>query len=225
MPDFKTLLIYKILREIKNSYSHLLDFFLSTAERIIIITREHLLDKKLGIETFEPCYEKDTQSFYKDGLAYFPSSYSILEKVVKRVELSKDDVVVDMGCGKGRVVFFMAMEEVKRVIGVEIRRDTVEAAKVNFSNFKYKKSPLEIINADVINFNPKEGTVFFFFNPFGYRTFDKVIENIKNSLITNPRKIKILYYNATYSFLLDSQDWLSSKGEIGDTKVFLWESK
>jgi len=74
-----------------------------------------------------------------------------------------------------------------------------------FCGVGIKRTPIEIVNAEVYNFDPKEGTVFFMFNPFGLKTMAKVLENIRQALISHPRKIRIAYYGPVYKDLLNAQ--------------------
>jgi predicted RNA methylase len=220
----RNLLPYKILREIKNSMTHALRRLFSAGPRIRTIIEEHYRDKALGIETFEPLYDPDNVSTYKDGLAYFPSSYGVLEALGNYLKLSGGDVLVDYGSGKGRVLFYFATQKCAKLIGVEIRKELVDAANHNLKNFSVKNAPIVFLHEDALRFDPREGTVFFFFNPFGYQTFTAVIRKIKESLDVCPRKIRILYFNANYGYYLDEQNWLVAEGEIPGTKVLVWHN-
>lgn len=74
-------------------------------------------------------------------------------------------------------------------------------------------------------FDVKDGTIFYLANPFGEKTITAVIENIRKSLVNNPRKIRIAYYCAVCKDLLDSRDWLVPEGQIGKTDIFVWRNK
>jgi hypothetical protein len=218
----KNLLAYKILRELKNSLIHAFRRALAAVPSIQIIVQEHSRDKTFGIETFEPLYDSDQVSTHKDGLAYFPASYKVLEILQDHLKLGPDDILIDYGSGKGRVLFFFATHKLKKLIGVEIRKELVDAANRNLASFSVKNAPIVFVHADALHFDPREGTVFFFFNPFGYQTFTAVIGKIKESLAASPRKIRIVYFNANFRYYLDEQDWLIPEGEIPGTKVFVW---
>lgn len=185
-----------------------------------------LYDKILGIETNKIISRSSHDiSFNKDMQDYQPTFYGRLEKMIKYLKLTSEDVFVDLGCGKGRVVFFASLRRLKKVIGVELDKELFLAAQKNLVNLKIKRTPIEFVNFDVSNFDVKEGTIFFFFNPFGYETFNKVINNIKESLAVNPRKIRIVYYAPEYLVLLDNQDWLIREGEIENDDCLVWCSK
>jgi predicted RNA methylase len=182
-------------------------------------------EKKIGIETYGYSFPKDNINLYGDATPYTATSYSRLNKMINYLKLSKEDVFIDLGCGAGRPIFLVGTRRLKKVIGVEIRKELADIARRNLGNLKLNNTPIEIIHTDASVFDVKEGTVFFMFNPFGEKTFTKVIENIKKSLVTDPRKVRIVYYCSVYKDLLDSQDWLVSEGEIDKTDIFVWHSK
>ena len=181
----------------------------------------------MGIETQGFSFSRDdiNSILYEDASPYAATRYPRLKAMINYLKLNEEDVFIDLGCGAGRVVFFVGVQRLKKVIGVEMRRELVDAANRNLKSLKLSNTSIEIINTDASAFDVKEGTVFFMFNPFGEKTFTKVVENIKKSLVTNPRKIRIVYYCSVYKDLLDSQDWLVSEGEIDKTDIFVWHSK
>ena len=44
------------------------------------------------------------------------------------LKLDANDVFVDLGCGKGRAVFLAAAQKLKKVIGVELRKELADIA-------------------------------------------------------------------------------------------------
>jgi precorrin-6B methylase 2 len=183
-------------------------------------------DKKLGIDTgyYD---EKVAQGKYGDSETYQPTKYSILQKIIEYLKLNKDDVFVDFGCGKGRVIAYLASQRLKKVIGIELDEKMVNIARVNINNLKSSNTPIEIINIDATSFNPTEGTVFFIYNSFGEKTLNTVINNIKDSLTTSPRAIRIVYSNPVFKIILKMQDWLEPEGVIdcNGFKIFVWHNK
>ena len=49
---------------------------------------------------------------------YEPTPYSVLERLANSGFIRKRDVVLDYGCGKGRVEFFLAYQTKARTLGV-----------------------------------------------------------------------------------------------------------
>ena len=61
---------------------------------------------------------------------YEPTPYSVLERLADSGLISKDDVVLDYGCGKGRVGFFLTNQTKAKTIGIEYDDRIYERAKV-----------------------------------------------------------------------------------------------
>lgn len=183
-------------------------------------------DLKLGIDTRErACALNQDTSLYGDMLCYSATFYGRLQRMVRYLKLTPNDVFVDLGCGKGRAVFFVATRKLKKVIGVELDKNLFSDARRNLENLKIKKTPIEFINTDAAKFDLSEATVIFMFNPFGYKTFERVLNNIKESLRVVPRNIRIGYYAPAYKALLDSQDWLVREGKIENEHCLVWRNR
>jgi precorrin-6B methylase 2 len=122
-----------------------------------------------------------------------------------------EDVFVDLGCGKGRVIIFLAKRcRAKRILGVEIVPELAQIAEKNIGKSRLL-SPVQIIEGDASQIDLSDGTVFYLFNPFGQETLRRVLDNIHGSLTERPRKVRVLYYNPQFSHLLDNTSWLQSE--------------
>lgn len=190
------------------------------------LIRTHYFEKKLNIQTDEDFSFKDELSLHKDGKPYGPISYHALRKIIDYLKLKPEDVFVDFGCGKGRVVFYVALQNIRRVIGVELNQELINIAYRNLANFKFNKAAIKLIHCDAVYFKINDENIFFMFNPFGYETFKAVIENIKNSLVKNPRQIRIVYVLHWHRKLLRQQNWLTLEAELeGSTPTSIWRNK
>lgn len=225
----KNCLICKLLSVSKKWFLEICKCFYHGAVRLMSTVIDHYYDKKLGIETCELDFTGKNESFYKsgkyaDGIRYEPTSYHLLKKIIECLKPNMNDVFIDMGCGKGRTVFIFSTYDIKKAIGVELKKELADIARKNIENLKIRNSPITIINDDVVNFDPTEGTIFFLFNPFGFKTLEKVVSNIKISLKMNPRKIRIIYYGAIHADVLDSQDWLKKEEKANIACVHIWKN-
>jgi len=225
MTKLEKWLIYKIFCEIKHCYRNILWHIYQSIGNTASIAMNHYCDKRLGIDTDENYHFQDKLSLYRDGAIYQPTPYYLLKKMLRYLNLNRDDVFIDLGCGKGRVVFLAATQKLKKAVGVELTRELADIALENLQNLKRNNTPVEIVHADTATYNIKDGTVFFMFNPFGAKTVAKVISNIKDSLLTNPRKIRIVYYSVAHRDILDNQDWLVPEGRISNTNIFVWHNR
>ena len=174
-------------------------------------------EKRLGIDTLGFIEPKEKKSLFKDEHFYNAVGYVIMRKILHYLRPGRADVIMDLGCGKGRCIcFFAAERRVKRVIGIELHRGLYEAAVKNTNNLKGKMSKINIYHADVVNFTEiDEVTIFVMHNPFGEKTLTNVIKNIEKSLKVNPRTINIVYYpTPNCAWLFDETPWLFFKKRL-----------
>jgi ribosomal protein L11 methylase PrmA len=64
------------------------------------------------------------------GGPYVPTSTERVKLMVQKADLTKDDIVVDLGSGDGRIVIEAARVGVKKAVGYEIHSGLVKTAKL-----------------------------------------------------------------------------------------------
>ena len=62
---------------------------------------------------------------------YEPTPYSVLQRIADSGHIHRRDHLLDYGCGKGRVAFFMASAVGCRVTGIDHSRKLIDIAKGN----------------------------------------------------------------------------------------------
>lgn len=127
---------------------------------------------------------------------YHATPWPILERTLSALELHPGDVLIDFGCGKGRVVVAAAMRPLRRVIGVEISSQLAGLARANFERARAKLKCLDvtIVTADVVSYVvPDDVTIAYFFDPFHAEIFAKTVSNLLASLERRPRRLTIVY--------------------------------
>ncbi|MCM1159161.1 MAG: class I SAM-dependent methyltransferase [Bacteroidales bacterium] len=158
----------------------------------------HKFEQFLGIESTEIVYNN---RYNDDYFRYEPTSYSGLICAFDELEgvMSKYDRLVDFGCGKGRVLFYVNQRFQCEVCGIEVDEELYENALDNraYFNTRFRGSSekIEILNqkAEEYAVHP-EDTVFYFFNPFEINIFEQVVEHIIESVQEHPRRIFLLMY-------------------------------
>ncbi|WP_078382207.1 methyltransferase domain-containing protein [Sutcliffiella halmapala] len=152
---------------------------------------------------------------------YEPTPYLALQKLLESYELKSSDRVVDFGCGKGRLNFFLHYEVKATVVGIEMDETFYQKALDNREHYfeKYKAFPknLSFISclAEEYDIHPLDNR-FYFFNPFTVQIFRNVIDNILLSVEQSYRHIElILYYpSADYLFFLENHPSFELKVEV-----------
>lgn len=223
----KDSLAYKILSELVTSYLRLVKKICRYIDKLIRVIKDHYYDKKVGVETSESYFYRfrDNVSLYKDMHIQRPTPYRTLEKIIEYLKVDQGDIFIDLGCGKGRAIFLVAAQKLKKVIGIELDPGLVKIARRNLENVKNNNTPVEIINDDAATFKTKEGTIFFLYNPFGPSTLKKILNNIKESLTLNPRNIRIVYFDPECRYLFDAEDWLTLEKIIDNGEIIIWHNK
>lgn len=172
--------------------------------KLCVLIADHLFDMRYGIDTctWQRPDELTIDSNNKErGSAYQPSRVMPLRKLFNIIEpaIPPHSVLVDFGCGKGRVLLVASRFGYKEVRGVEFAHELCEIARRNSALHKAKTrvvSGCQIIESDAANYAIKaDENVFFMFNPFDETILDKVLCNIAASLLMYPRKILIIYHN------------------------------
>ena len=135
-----------------------------------------------------------------DGVVYLPTPWHVLPRALRAVGASGDDVLVDFGCGKGRIVHQAAKRPLRRVIGVEISPELADFARgvLAAHRHEYRCQDVEIVVGDAALFEvPDDLTIVFMFDPFRGRTMDAVLQNLIASIDRRPRRMSVIYVNPT----------------------------
>ena len=179
---------------------------------------EHNWDKLLQIRT---CGRDDANADEYHH-PYEPTPYSVLERLVKSGFFGQDDVVLDYGCGKGRVGFFLSyrtgakargIEYDERIYGdaLENRRSTVSRVKPDFVLTRAEEYGV-----------PPDVTRCYFFNPFSVEILRSVCVRIIRSWYENPREIFLFFYYPADEYIsyLMTMDELEFYDEIECDDLF-----
>lgn len=156
------------------------------------------MEEFLGIESTQIVYNN---RYNDDYFRYEPTSYSGLICSFDEMDsvISRYDRLVDFGCGKGRVLFYVNQRFRCEVCGIEIDENLYEIAVENraYYNTRFRDSleRIEIINGKAEEYAVKrEDTIFYFFNPFEINIFEQVIDHILQSVKQYPRRIFVMMY-------------------------------
>lgn len=169
----------------------------------------HMIEKRLNIETGGFIgLRSDDLGQHGDAASYEPMAYSVMRKYAAVLKPTSQDVVYDIGCGLGRVLFFFATLGVKECVGLEISKELVDLAQQNVQKYRGRPCTFRIVLADAAEADYSQGTIYWMYNPFGDVTMRVVLERIRATLQTQPRPIKILYANPRVEHVLEEAKWL-----------------
>lgn len=189
-------------------------------------------DKKLKIET----------NGRMDGHAdeyhhpYEPTPYCVLERLAESEYITKDSKVLDYGCGKGRVGFFLNYKLGCPVVGIEYeekicakalenRKSYVGHASANVNDISQKDTlftGVEFVCQDAKDFSVENADTFYFFNPFSIEILQSVLGKILDSYYEEPRGMQLFFYYPSdeYVAYLMTRDELLFVDEINCSDLF-----
>lgn len=165
---------------------------------------EYEWDQKLNIDTMGR--DASVEDAYHHP--YEPTPYSVLERLVESEYLCNENILVDYGCGKGRVGFFLSSQAGCKTIGIEFDERICGQANENLMRFKENRSRISCGDKPYVEKNRKvdfrcigaenyeigDADSFYFFNPFSVEILHSVIGKIKKSYYNEPREIKLFFY-------------------------------
>lgn len=153
-------------------------------------TNEIKWDRLLKIHTMG----RDDSNADQYRYPYEPTPYSVLERLANTGLIRKGNTLLDYGCGKGRVDFFLSYETRCRSIGIEYDERIFKKAMENKETaVSVGRVDFEAANAE--NFNvPEKVDRIYFFNPFSLEILQKVVSRILDSFYDHPRPIRLFFY-------------------------------
>ncbi|KZZ83753.1 class I SAM-dependent methyltransferase [Bacillus sp. SJS] len=152
---------------------------------------------------------------------YEPTPYAALDILFQQYKLDSSDQIVDFGCGKGRLAFYIHYFFHAAVTGVEMSEALYNEAVEN-KDYYVEQVPdgEEQIQfccclAEEYDIHPLDNR-FYFFNPFSIQVFYKIIRNILLSMEQSGRDVElVLYYpSEEYIMFLENQTIFELKEEI-----------
>ena len=133
---------------------------------------------------------------------YQPSQAVPLRTLLHTLRIPPGKVLVDFGCGKGKVLLIASEFGFAEVRGVEVSPALCEIARKNCETYREKtktKTQFVIVHADACEYRiADDEEVFFLFNPFDAAIVRQVVQNLTISLHRRKRKIWILYGQAVH---------------------------
>ena len=162
-----------------------------------MIDNENAWDKRLQIKTTG----RDASNSDMYRYPYEPTPYGVLVRLANSGFIVKKDVVLDYGCGKGRVDFFLSYQTKAKTIGIEYDERIYERAIENKKTF-VSRANVEFVltSAEVYNV-PTEVNRCYFFNPFSVEILRKVMTRIIESYYEKTREIYLFFYYPSEEYI------------------------
>ncbi|NLJ25755.1 MAG: SAM-dependent methyltransferase [Firmicutes bacterium] len=158
-------------------------------------------DGRLGIRTVG-LRERDGHSHYN---RYEATPYEALDRLFQVYRFNNAERVVDFGCGRGRVAFYIHYHFCVPVVGIEEHDKTYEEALNNKASYRHRtrhiKAPIRLKYGLAEHYEVKPiDNCFYFFNPFSSKVFKKVVHNILQSIERDSRSADMILYYPTKEY-------------------------
>lgn len=120
------------------------------------------------------------------------SQYSVLPHIFAD-RIHADDVLVDVGCGKGRVInWWLSLGLRNRIVGIELDPEVASGTEKRLRRYDH----VEIVNADATTAVPEEATLLYMYSPFDEGAMHRFKADMERRF--RRRGITALYWNPEY---------------------------
>ena len=116
-------------------------------------------------------------------------NYSVLSCIFEKYKINDSDVLVDVGCGKGRVINWWLMRGHRnKIIGLEIDEQIANKTKKKFASY----GNVEVICGNALENIPEDGTIFYFYNSFD-RSITKEFKDRMKKIYSDRCGVTLIY--------------------------------
>lgn len=160
-------------------------------------------DKRLNINTVGIQDVRHPNAHYN---RYEATPYFALETLCESFSFEDNRNVVDFGCGKGRLSFYLHERLGISTTGIEMNEALWKKALENVQSYRtvhaYTEGSIQFIRGIAEEYSiQKSDCVFYFFNPFSIQIFMKVLNNIQQSVMNYEREVHIILYYPTAEYI------------------------
>lgn len=175
-------------------------------------------DKKLRIATAG----MDASEAGAHRARYEPTPYAVLERLAAGGWIDAESRVLDYGCGKGRVVIYLAAQLGCWATGIDFSAKLIGIAEKNRRSGPAAERTA-FVRCPAEQYELRDEDAFFFFNPFSEKVLRIVLQRIFTSWYDAPRRMRLFFYYPSRDFIscLMAEPRLSFAAEI-DCRDLFW---
>lgn len=133
----------------------------------------------------------------KEIYAYGETPLTTLDKIAKECQISKDDTVFELGCGRGRTCFWLRSFIRCKTVGIEYIPEFITRANRVIEKFKLKK--IEFRNEDILDSDYTGATVIYLYGTCFESEFIKKLIDKFRTLPSGTKIITISYPLTEYT--------------------------
>lgn len=131
------------------------------------------------------------------------TDYDALPYIFTPGTITPDDVLVDVGCGKGRVLnWWLSQGHRNRIVGLELDPDV--AARTGRRLRRHRN--VSVIAGDAVDNLPVDATVLYLFNPFQRQVVERLAARLTSLDSYRERRLRVFYYGPRHVDVFESDD-------------------
>jgi SAM-dependent methyltransferase len=164
--------------------------------------RDSSFDRKFGTDTggaMEPATLGIADDARREqAILYLPSPARVTRWMLDHVGIDhRTFSLVDLGCGKGRVLLVASDYPFERIVGVEISPALCEVARANVVRYQPRSRrcrAVDVQNVDATAFEfPPTDLLLHLYHPFDPSLTSEVLSRLEQSVQARPRKVVVAY--------------------------------
>lgn len=153
-----------------------------------------IIDSRKGLDLLTPVNPEKIGLNPDFSFRSSPSGNKYLQNLLSMLNITDEDSILDIGCGKGSALRTMLGFNFSKIDGIEISEKVSKIASKNMTILKADR--VKIFNIDATEFDQYgHYNYYYLFNPFPSEVMRSVIIKIEETLLSASRKITIIYNN------------------------------
>ena len=188
-------------------------------KRIFQVIKNAFLDLKFGGKYLGISLQNFNEE--KGYINTGSSEYTCLDILFSKVDITEHDIIIDLGCGKGRVINWFLNKNIKnKILGIEVHPEIAYFTSNRLKKYKQVEILTGCVGEDVSLI--EQGTIFYLFHPFRERLMknfsDQLLTLINSKVYRDKPRPLIVYHNSCYLHVFENDpQWKIQKlGRIGE---------
>ena len=152
-------------------------------------------------------HDQHSAGYYATAPSLFTGSIALWSAALPTAELSLNDfTLLDIGCGKGRIVLLASEHPFRAIVGVELNQQLARIAKRNIKIWMRKPlacRKIEIFNRDMLSVDLPDGpVVLYFFNSFERELVQMLLDKLVAISTLRSDPIDLIYIHPEFDDLV-----------------------
>ena len=154
--------------------------------------RNRLRERLRGIDVLRAVPVNELEFDPSHGSLYVSSGNDTLRQVLRTLNISAEDSIVDLGCGKGGAILVLAEFPFRRIVGVELSNRLYTTARRNVE--RARLGQVELVLGDAAEFDDYDSLNYVYtYDSFPAPVMRQVVDRIQASISRVDRPFQIIY--------------------------------